>query len=327
LLTADDRNELKLWNAESCELLQTFTHHTSHIVQILCNSASNISASLSEEGKVFVWESATGKIIWGMTTEYLSGRSLSFTNDGKCLVGIGFHQRPEPSSNTFNEYIIDSLKVFKWNGLTGEKIKEQSHVWSDYALTTITPDGKKVLISSAHGLQEWDLSIDKLSKARSFEAIESGSYSPKTNYLVIVDIGHLQLIDLKTGQQIINTQAHHGFLRTVSWSKDEKLLITTGQDDNALKVWEIPDGRLAKTVMLDVQDVHYGSVSPTGKYFAGSGKNGMVTIWDLDTGSRIRSYSENPTYIWSIAWSADEAFVYAGHNDGTVVAWKTQLHP
>ena len=34
--------------------------------------------------------------------------------------------------------------------------------------------------------------------------------------------------------------------------------MSTGQDDNTLKVWEMPDGKLLKTFKLDKPDDHYG---------------------------------------------------------------------
>jgi WD40 repeat protein len=138
-------------------------------------------------------------------------------------------------------------------------------------------------------------------------------------------VGNILVWDLQKERQLFKVQAHQGFTRTISWPFDEKILVTTGQSDNCIKVWEIPSGKLLKTVRLDVEEVHYGSVSPTGKYFAGSGKNGTVTIWDLESEKRIRSYTGYPSYIWSIAWSADEKLVYSGHRDGTIVAWETNI--
>jgi len=328
LLTGDDRNGLKLWDVQSCQLLQTFTHHASHITDIACSRGLNISASLSEDGTIFVWESATGKALWSLTLEYLQGRTLTFTPDGNFLVSSGYHVAENDSSERPNDYKIDSLKLFILDGLTGKKVSQRSLACTNIVTTTISPDSNQVLISSDSGLQAWDLSTGLLTKPRSFDRYERGAYSPKADYLLIAEgEGGFRVVDLKTGHVLLNTQAHRGFTRTISWSLDEKLLVTTGQDDNTLKVWEIPGRRLAKTISLDVPQVHYGSVSPSGKYFAGSGKNGIVTIWDLESGNRIRSYLENPTYIWSIAWSADEAFVYAGHNDGTIVAWRTGVHP
>jgi len=138
-------------------------------------------------------------------------------------------------------------------------------------------------------------------------------------------VGNILVWDLQKERQLFKVQAHQGFTRTISWPFDEKILVTTGQSDNCIKVWEIPSGKLLKTVRLDVEEVHDGGVSPTGKYFAGSGKNGTVTIWDLESEKRLRSYSGYPSYIWSIAWSADEKLVYSGHHDGTIIAWQTNI--
>lgn len=306
----------------------SFTDETKNISEIVNNVPFNCSASLSEDGKVVIWETSTGKTLVILKKEYFRIRRINFSNDGKYLISTTYHESEDTNSNEWNNSIIDSLIITFWDSKSGKRVRDYRFSRKDVWSVGITPDLNELYLENGGQIERWNLSNKKLSKTIKFNFYDcQGTYSPNINYLVLEDdpVGNITVCDLINENQIFRTQAHKGFVRTVSWSRDEKLLITSGQDDNSLKVWEIPSGKLLKTLKLDVPDVHYGSVSPSGKYFAGSGKNGIVAIWELESGNKIRSYSENLSYIWSITWSPDEGLVLSGNSDGTIIAWQTKI--
>ena len=92
-----------------------------------------------------------------------------------------------------------------------------------------------------------------------------------------------------------------------------------------LKVWEMPQGKLQRSFRMDVPPVHCGSVSPSGRYFAGGSITGDLNVWGLDSGRIVQSFHLNAGYIRTVAWSPDESLIFMGFLDGTIIALRNMM--
>ena len=92
-----------------------------------------------------------------------------------------------------------------------------------------------------------------------------------------------------------------------------------------IKVLNIPDGKIVKTFKMNITEVQNGSVSPSGKYFAGGNRGGVIEIWDMESGNIVRTYNEYKYVVSSICWSSDGKYVYCGYFDGTIIALNPNL--
>ncbi|MEM3564526.1 MAG: hypothetical protein QXR19_14930 [Candidatus Jordarchaeaceae archaeon] len=60
--------------------------------------------------------------------------------------------------------------------------------------------------------------------------------------------------------------------------------------------------------------------SPDGRYIAGGGADGTITIWDSEKGIRRRTlYKSSP--VLSVCWSPDGRYIAGGGADGTITIW------
>ena len=321
--------DLKLWDINSGNLICSFANHHSNITQIITNKKTNMVASLSELGNVFVWDLETGRRICKFRHSDNRINNIDFTEDGKNIAACSYYESPDTNSSNYMNHVQDSLSITFWNPESGKLEKEINFKVKGYFSKAISPDGNKLLLSNNGEIRIYNIFSKELLKRTNLSTdYDNGIYSPAKDYLAFEGYqeGKLTIYSVNENKLLFSVQAHRGFIRTVSWPKNEKILVSTGQDDNTLKVWEMPDGKLLKTFKLDKPDVHYGSVSPDGKYFAGSSKNGFIFIWELGNGKIVRSFHASPNYIWCVKWSADGRFVFEGDSDGTIIAWKTNLY-
>lgn len=320
--------DLKLWDINTGKLVSSFINHRSKIKTIIADPNNNSVASLSESGKVFVWDSETGRRIFQFKHNSNVIHNIDFTQNGNNIVAYSYYKSDDTTSFNPMDKKIDSLSVSFWNPKSGKMEKEIPFNVKEYYSASLSHDENTLLLSNNGKLKVFDLFSKELLELTNLSADYSpGIYSPHKKYIVFTSYPHgtLAMYDLKEGKLLFTVKAHEGFVRTFSWSKNEKIFVSTGQDDNRLKVWEMPDGKLVKTIKLNKPKVHYGSVSPDGKYFAGSSKNGFIYIWKLENGEIIQSFHASSNYIFSLTWSSDGKFLFEGDSDGTIVAWKTNL--
>jgi len=90
---------------------------------------------------------------------------------------------------------------------------------------------------------------------------EAGSPGP------ILDLGH-----------------HAGPVAAVAFTPDERTLISVGPE--AVQVWALPEGRLARTLETGLGEATVATVSADGRRVAVGSASGRVAVWDLASGER-----------------------------------------
>jgi WD40 repeat protein len=100
--------------------------------------------------------------------------------------------------------------------------------------------------------------------------LASGSYDPS-----------IRIWDVRSGEQKLNLGDHPGHVKSLAFSGDGRLLVSTGAD--GARVWNLPSGSL-RTMIPTTRGVVAAVFSPDGDRVATAGGNG-VTIWDVATGS------------------------------------------
>ncbi|MDD8019063.1 MAG: hypothetical protein PHP42_11865 [Bacteroidota bacterium] len=315
-------HKLCLWDTKVAQEIKTLTTNGSHVSNICSNGQNKLSASVSQDGKAYIWETASGKNIYSLQyDDNLQIHNLVFSHNGKYIVTIASRMIYDPGSSRGN-YYTDSINVSLWDAYKGEWLKEYFFDQEERPSGVgFTIDDKNLLVTNNDRIQTYNVQTGKL--IRESRPYTYGTISPKSKYSVessFHDNGDVAVWNiLKDTIQFIRN-AHNGFTRTVSFSDDESILVSSGQDDGMLKVWKMPEGKLQNSFNMNVPQVHYGCVSPSGKYFVGGSITGEINVWELESGRVVQTFMKYPCYISSIAWSSDETLIFAGFLDGTVIA-------
>jgi hypothetical protein len=84
----------------------------------------------------------------------------------------------------------------------------------------------------------------------------------------------------------------------------------------------LPEGAIARLGGADSSgDVFCVAVAPDGKALATGGSDGVVRLWDPDTGKELRRFTGHDGWVFSVAFSPDGQALASGGKDRTVRVW------
>ena len=129
--------------------------------------------------------------------------------------------------------------------------------------------------------------------------------------------GTLRLWDVQSGLLLRTIEAHSGGVAAAFFLPGSRQVLSAGTRDGVLKLWSVfPDSAPHPLLEMDAGEQHITSVaiSPDGKQAISGGKAGKLHVWDLATGSRLRT-EEGSSEILSIAYAPDGARVASAFQD------------
>jgi RNA polymerase sigma factor (sigma-70 family) len=114
---------------------------------------------------------------------------------------------------------------------------------------------------------------------------------------------------------------HHGTLRSLTFSRDGKELISAGWN-RVVRVWEPVTGKELRHFAGPDKGFDVIALSPDGKVLAGGSLDGNVYLWDAATGKELRHFGGYQGHVNSIAFSGKgDVLATAGEKDKTVRLW------
>lgn len=104
---------------------------------------------------------------------------------------------------------------------------------------------------------------------------------------------------------------HKGPVLDIAWCPHNDNVIASGSEDCVVKVWQIPDGGLSRTLTEPVVDLVYhqrrvGLVlwHPTAQnVLLTAGSDNQIAIWNVGTGEVLLSLDCHPDLIYSACWN------------------------
>ncbi len=164
----------------------------------------------------------------------------------------------------------------------------------------------------------------------SFYASSSADYSPDGQIIAIGDFSpanNIRLLDAKTFSLIGTLPGHtrapgNGRTMSVRFSPDGQLLASGGGDDK-VKIWNVSDGSLVRTLVFGSfkQEVFSVEFSPDGKHIAAADRDNdsKVKVWSVLDGALVRSF-DNPEFASTVGnrvrWSPDGQYVLSAVSSG-----------
>lgn len=104
-------------------------------------------------------------------------------------------------------------------------------------------------------------------------------------------IGKISLLDLASGREQAEIDAHKGTVICLLFSRDGKLLISAGFD-GAVKLWDTASGRLVQTLPGHRGPVAALALADDGKTLASATvAGGEVKLWDTSSALQLRSFT------------------------------------
>lgn len=317
-----------IYEAFRCQFTIDFSKRQNAIT--LSPDGNTLVTGGTDDQTISVWDLKTGQLIrsWMFApNELLHGmsnmvESLAISADTKILVSGG-------------------RLIQAWDLETGRKIRTFRSVNALY--TAISLDNTK-LVTHGGGRTPtttiWDLHRGKKVYQRTgdYDSLLSFAISPDSKTFIggneINNVINIMIWDLNTGK-IISTMDNKGAIRVrqLAISPNGQVVAKAGYD--GIKFWKIETGEQVQTVdkfknlrfHRHLDFVTSLVFSPDGKMLLSSGGDGLIQVWNVQTGKNIYTFPRKRWFSW-LALSFDgQTLVGHAQSDKTVEVWKSSTQP
>jgi WD40 repeat protein/serine/threonine protein kinase len=281
-------------------------------------------ASGSGDGKLRVWDAATGHRLAAFQAHEQPIHCVAFSPDGQRLATASFD---------------GTAKVWSFDPQGAPDKHVQLHTLLDHKDKTMvlsvafSPDGQQLASAGDDKtVHVWEVATGREvfpSLAGHTGRIWGVAYSPDGQCLASASADTtVKIWDTSTGQEKFTFTKHSGQVRCVAFSSDGRLLASSTRqintrDDCEFKVWDAQTGHEVLTQRENIGVIKAVTFSPhAGSHprLASCGFDGKVKLWDLATGQEALSLGEGGA-VQSVAFSRDGNRLVSASIDGYVRVW------
>ncbi|MCO6454333.1 MAG: protein kinase [Pirellulaceae bacterium] len=354
-LTGSPRGELRIWDAETGELLAESMSHDDHVQQLVFNAAGDRFASASRDTTAVVWDAATGKPLSAPLAHAAAVGGVRFLRDEQHLLTVtasGVVRRwdvtsgrtvgdPIDHGSALTDWAIDSEETF----LATAGVDGQVWIWwleSSREVCTrlaaggrptalrFAPQGRQLLVGSRDGtVRVWDLAGLALPGPvlAHPEAVTAARFAPDSQRIATAsrdDSGRLW--DASTGTLIGEPLRHSNDVLSCEFRHDGQVLATIGGDQ--LRLWDGVTGEPLGPELSHANEIWRLAFSPLHDVLATGTRNGTLRLYRADIPRRpvlMRTMNLADGIRW-IDFSADGQWLAACDMTGTARVWPVELN-
>ncbi len=305
---------VKFWQPSSSSVSAVFPEHDDFLSASVASADGRIVFSASHDGSVRVLDSATQTVRYELVPER-SGKTAIFDlvrlkdknvivtaeSSGVARVWDTDARMEIQSFRGHGDARINAVDVSRdgvltvtgdsdgilhvWNLVTGERVAEYKLETGSISDVALDPLSQKVAFASDYGvLQVWDFERHEITLKLNRDGIPVtavGYTSDGTRLAVGFQDKQLILLDTVSGDETVSFIGHESAIRSVTFSGDDLLLLSSSSDGTA-RIWDAQSG--VELVSLDHSDEFLVSATflGDGDQILTTGEFGSLQIWSLN---------------------------------------------
>jgi WD40 repeat protein/serine/threonine protein kinase len=287
--------------------LLTLEGHGGLVRSVVFSPDGKRLATGSEDGRVRVWDLASGREPLVLTGHATDVASIAFSPDGRQIASGSFDRT-----------------VRLWDADTGQMLRPFLGHSNGLTSVTFSPDGKR-LASASHDatVKVWDMATgEKMLDFKGDDLLVLGvAFSPDGRWLASACRDQMVKVwDAATGVKTLTLQGHTDEVTSVAFSPDGKQLASASLD-RTVRIWDLVTGKSRAPFEGHTDRVFSVAFSPDGKRVASASVDRTIKLWDLASGREALSLKGHTSWVTSVAFSLDGRRLASASHDGTVKVW------
>lgn len=320
IAVGSDDQLVRLWDTQTGEPIKAFQGYSNRIWTLAISPAPNLSnneqqliylASGSDDGKIRLWNAATGECCQTLSGHQGRIRHVSFSPDGKLLASAS-HDR--------------TIKV--WDVNTGKCVRTyRGH--TDWIWSVIFSQNNHTLISASddHKVLVWDTSTNKSRLLGRLETEWMWTMASHPRADILATAGNNQAINLWDIHQevcLASLEGHTHRIRAITFNYSGKLLASSSDDFN-VKLWEVETQQCLQNFsghLGEIRALTFIRTSSTqAEILATASDDRTIRLWDTKTGNCLKVLTGHQHSIWSVCYSPQLEILFSCGEDETIKLW------
>lgn len=340
LASAGFDSVVRLWKADSGELLREFKEHTAEVHAVAFSADGQWLASAGRPGEIRLWDVRRGTRVAVLEGHTDVVRGLAFSPHGDLLASCGLDKTVrvwDVATGTERmrfEHDGHALAVaFSADGrqLLSTSSDRSARVWALESRTEVhrllghedevvsaafSADGQRLMTAAAdQTIRFWSRRSGQLLDVLRSHGDTATAIDPDFQWLVQAGgDGHVQLFDVRRGELLERLDAHRSFAMAVAVSPDGRGFASGGRD-GSLRVWSRPPA--PATSVLRGHEVWVEALAFTREQVLLSAGEDGVRQWSLAEGNVLEPRAFGAEAV-TLAVSPDRTRIAAGTPRGTV---------
>jgi WD40 repeat protein/class 3 adenylate cyclase len=269
---------------------------------------------------VRIHDTQTGKVVIELTGHGAPLWDLAFSPDGRLLAGSPGTGVPSATGG--------ARTVPVWDLASGEIVAVLDGHEKQVSAVEFDPSGERVITAGYDGVLRvwrtgsWNDPAEELVVDGDAYGLE---FTSDGRYLVAgfgLD-GYLSILDGTTLENVATINAHPEYIQDVALIGNDRAISASG--DATARAWDIPpltnvhEQQAVFTLRGHTGGVLSVAVSPDRSLLATAGTDGLVKLWDAETGAELMTLFGHDRLAHTVTFSPDGRFIATASGDGSVM--------
>ena len=261
---------VRLWDTETGKLVRALIGHNSYVYGLdFSPDGTALTSSGSFDATVRLWDVRSGMPLRVLKESPTYLVQTAWSPDGKTILAAGG----------------ESGTLSRWNAPTGNYQTKFEFGKPVQGLAWAPDSHTAAVVVAKLPLHIWDADTNKIQKKLGSETTDfrCAAFSPDGKTLAAGTSAQTILYDAASGAEKGKLDGH---AQAVAWSSDGKLLATAMTSAGAIKVWDVAEAKLLKTIPGVAYTLHF---APDDKQLIG-GDYTNFAVYSCDEMRVLRQY-------------------------------------